>query len=208
MIRFLLLALACAAALACATKKEGEGDKATPAAESAPENQPAEPPADKPAEPPAEPAATAAPVDCEKLFTADDIAEACGLEAADLEVRKHAMETGKGATTCVRQAGPKGKRTSSIHFALNSAPGSPDRARALLDLSKSGEGAKAVDVGDGAYLHVRAVPLATQTVHDLEVVKGAVWFKLGYDRDKGEKKPLCSDDGLQQLGKTVAGRLP
>ena len=41
-----------------------------------------------------------------------------------------------------------------------------------------------------------------------EAVKGAVWFKLGYEVPKGEKKPLCSDDGLVALAKTVADRLP
>ena len=215
MRRTILLSLIAAAALAVScSKKKDDKEGATPTAETPPvdkgtpgevaDETPPEPNPDKPATPPTTPAPA---IDCEKLFTADDVAKACGGKAADLEVRKHAMENGKGATTCVRNAGAKGKRTSSLHLAVNSAPGSPDGARALLDLSK--EGSKVVDgVGDGAYLHVKEVPAAKQTMHDIEAIKGALWFKLGYEVGAGEKKPICTDDGLTALAKVVAGRLP
>lgn len=35
-----------------------------------------------------------------------------------------------------------------------------------------------------------------------------LWFKVGYEVGKGEKKPICSDDGLVELGKTITGKLP
>ena len=216
MRRTILLALiATALAVSCSKKSDEKKEEAEPAAEPPPvdkgtpgeaaDETPPEPNPETASSPPVTPAVA---VDCEKLLTADDVAKACGGKAADFEVKKHAMENGKGATTCVRNAGPRTKRTSSIHLAVNAAPGSPDAAKALLDLSKNGEGAKAVEVGDGAYLHVREVPAAKQTSHDLEVIKGALWFKVGFEVNKEDKKPLCSDDGLVELGKAVAGRLP
>jgi hypothetical protein len=207
--------MACvSAALAVSCSKKKDDKAGTPTAETPPADKgtpgevadetPPEPNPDKPATPPTTPPPA---IDCETLLTADDVAKACGGQAAELEVRKHAMENGKGATTCMRNAGAKGKRVSSLHLAVNSAPGSPDGARALLDLSK--EGAKAVDgVGDGAYLRVREVPAAKQTMHDIEAIKGSLWFKLGYEVRKEDKKPVCTDDGLVELAKVVAGRLP
>lgn len=217
MRRTILLALIAAApAVSCSKKSDSKKEEAAaPATETPPidkgtpgetaDETPPEPNPDKPSSPPAIPAVA---VDCEKLLTADDVAKACGGSAASFEVKKHPMENGAGATTCVRNASPKSKGVSSIHLAVNTASGSPDGAKALLDLSKNQKGAKAVEVADGAYLHVREEEAAKQTVHDLEAVKGAVWFKLGYEVAKGEKKPLCSDDGLVTLGKTVADRLP
>lgn len=212
--RTILLSLI-AAALAVSCSKKKDDKEATKAAETPPvdkgtpgevaDETPPEPNPDKPSSPPPTPAVA---VDCEPLLTAEDVAKACGGKAADFEVKKHAMENGRGATTCVRNVGARAKKTASLHFAVNAAPGSPDGAKALLDLSKNSEGARAVEVGDGAYVIVRQVPVAKQTVHDLEAVKGALWFKLGYEVDKGDKKPLCSEDGLLELGKTVAGRLP
>jgi hypothetical protein len=211
MRRSILLSLMLAAlAVSCSKKsdkKEGAGEpppdeKGTPG-EVADETPP-EPNPDKPSSPPTTPPVA---VDCEKLLTADDVAKACGGKASDIEIEKHAMENGQGATACVRNAGSRAKRTSSIHLAVNTAPGSPDAARALLDLSK--EGAKSVEgVGDGAYLHVREDAAAKQTAHHLEAVKGGLWFKVGYEVGKGDKKPVCSDEGLVALGKAVAGRLP
>ena len=214
MRRIILLSLLAAALVVACSKKKDDKQAATPTTETPPADKgtpgevadetPPEPNPDKPATPPTTPPPA---IDCAALFTADDVAKACGGQAADLEVRKHAMENGKGATTCMRNAGARGKRVSSLHLAVNSAPGSPDGARALLDLSK--EGAKAVDgVGDGAYLHVKEVAAAKQTMHDIEAIKGALWFKLGYEVGAGEKKPICSDDGLTALAKVVADRLP
>lgn len=207
----LVIVIMVALAVSCSRKKEANKqpaetppvDRGTPG-EVADETPP-QPMPDKPSSPLATPAVA---VDCEALLTPEDVAKACGGNAADMEVRKHAMENGTGATTCMRQAGPKTKRVSSLHLAVNAAPGSPDGAKALLELSGKSEGAKKVEVGDGAYLVVREVPAAKQTVHDLEAVKGALWFKLGYEVNKGEKKPLCSDDGLVELARTVAGKLP
>jgi hypothetical protein len=200
MIRTLLL---CALVTAC-SKKDDAGEKQAEATD-----KPAETPVDKPAEepvatPPAdEPAAAAPTIDCDALLTADDVAKACGGKAADFAINKHALETGKAATTCVRTAG---KRGASVKLAVSTAPGSAQGAKSLLELSK--EGAKPAEVGDAGYLHVREVPAARQTMHDLEAIKGRVWFKLGYEIKQGEKKAACSDEGLIELGKTVAGRLP
>lgn len=214
MRRSILPSLMLAALAVSCSKKSDEKEEAAAPAEPAPERgtpgeaadqTPPEPNPDKPASPPTTPPLA---IDCDRLLTAEEVARACGGKAADIEVTKHAMENGKGATTCVRNAGSRAKRTASLHLAVNTAPGSPDGAKALLDLAKNSEGAKAVEVADGAYLHVREVPVAEQIVHDLEAVKGAVWFKLGYEVDKGDRKPLCSDDGLVELAKTVAGRLP
>lgn len=206
----LAIVILAALAVSCSTKEAEKQptetppiDKGTPG--EAADETPPQPTPDKPSTPPATPAVA---VDCEALLTPEDVAKACGGNAADMEVRKHAMENGTGATTCMRQAGPKTKRVSSLHLAVNSAPGSPDGARALLELAGKSEGARKVEVGDGAYLLVREEPAAKQTVHDLEAVKGALWFKVGYEVNKGEKKPLCTDKGLVELGKTVAGRLP
>jgi type IV secretory pathway VirB10-like protein len=204
----LLAAIVTALAIACGSKKDDKaaepGPAETPAID---KGSPGEAADETPAEP--DPATASAPpvtppvaVDCEKLLTADDLAKACGGNAPEIEVRKHAMESGAGATTCIRQAGPKANRTTSLHLAVNAAAGTPDAARALLELSGKHPGARAVAVGDGAYLVVR------EGVHDVEAVKGALWFKLGYQVDKGEKTPLCSDQGLVELGRTVAGRLP
>jgi hypothetical protein len=212
MRRSILLALMLAVPAVSCSKKSDKKDEA--AAETPPADKgtpgevadetPPEPNPDKPSSPPTTPPVA---VDCEKLLTADDVAKACGGKAGDIEVKKHAMENGTGATACVRNAGFKAKRTSSIHLAVSTAPGTPDAARALLDLSK--EGAKPVEgLGEGAYLHVREEAAAKQTAHHLEAVKGALWFKLGYEVVKGDKKPICSDEGLVELGKAVAGRLP
>ena len=214
MRRTLLLSLIAAAlAVSCSKKRDDKEaakpaetppvDKGTPG-EIADETPPAPNP-DRPSSPPTTPPVA---VDCETLLTPDDVAKACGGKAAELEVRKHAMENGQGATTCMRQAGLKGKRVSSLHLAVSSAPGSRDGAKALLELSGKSEGAKALEVGDGAYLLVREVPAARQTMHDLEAIKGALWFKLGYEVSKQDKRPVCSDDGLVELARTVAGRLP
>ncbi len=221
MVRTLLLSLMVAAlVVSCSAKKDKEKEKDTAgeggkAAETPPpdlgtpgevrDDTPPEPNPDTASSPPVTPAVA---IDCEKLLTADDVAKACGGKAADFEVKKHAMENGKGATTCMRSAGPTSKGTSSLHLAVNAAPGSSDGAKALLDLAKNVKGAKPVEVGDGAYLIVKEEAALKQTVHDLEVAKGALWFKVGFDVQKGEKKPLCSDDGLVELGKAVAGRLP
>jgi hypothetical protein len=209
--RTLVIILIPAALAVSCSRKEAEKtpaetppvDKGTPG-EVADETPPQAMP-DRPSTPPATPAVA---VDCELLFTPEDIARACGGDAADIEVRRHAMENGTGATTCMRQAGPKTGRVSSLHLAVNSAPGSPDAARALLELSGKSKAARKVEVGDGAYLVVREVPADKQTVHDLEAVKGALWFKVGYEVNKGEKKPLCTDQGLVELGKAVASKLP
>lgn len=214
MRRTIILPSVIAAALAVSCSKKKDDQEAAKPAETPPvdkgtpgevaDETPPEPNPDKPSTPPTTPTPA---IDCETLLTPDDVAKACGGKAADLEVRKHAMENGQGATTCMRQAGPKAKRVSSIHLAVNTAPGSPDGAKALLDLSK--EGAKPVEgVGDGAYLHVREEAAAKQTIHHLEAIKGGLWFKLGYEVGKGEKKPVCSDEGLAELAKAVAGRLP
>ncbi|HEU5055906.1 MAG TPA: hypothetical protein VFU21_05255 [Kofleriaceae bacterium] len=213
MRRSIVLSLiAAAVAVSCSKKKDDEEagkpaetppvDKGTPG-EVADET----PPEPNPATPSAPPTAPPVSVDCEKLFTVEDVAKACGASAADWEVKKQPMENGQGATTCLRMAGPKKNRVASLLFALNSAPGSPDGARALLDLSK--EGARPVEgVGDGAYLHVREEAATRQTIHHLEAIKGALWFKLGYEVRKGDRKPLCTDDGLTELARVIAGRLP
>lgn len=206
MTRTILLSLLVAGlATGCGTKKEEERpaetsppvDRGTPGEVA--DQTPAEP---NPAAASAPPVTPAVAIDCEKLLTAEDMARACGGNPPAIEVRKHAMESGVGATACMRQAGPKAARTTSLHLAVNAAPGSPDAARALLALSGKSAGAKAVGVGDGGYLIVR------DGVHDLEAVKGALWFKLGYQIDAAAKKPLCTDQGLVELGKVVAGRLP
>lgn len=165
------------------------------------------PPEPNPGAPSAPPAVAPVAVDCDAVLTVDDVAKACGAKAADWELKKQPMENGQGATTCLRMAGPKVKRVSSLHFTVNTSPGSPDAAKALLEMSGKLDGAKPVEVGDGAYL-VAGKPVNDQISHDLEAVKGALWFKIGYDVGKREKKPICSDDGLVELGKTVAGRLP
>jgi len=208
----LLIVIVAALAVSCSKKKDDgkEGkpaesppiDKGTPG-EVADETPP-EPNPDKPSSPPT----TAPPaVDCEQLWTVEEVAKACGAKAADWEVKKQPMENGQGATTCLRMAGPRKNRVSSLNFTLNTAAGSPDGAKALLEMSGKLEGAKKVEVGDGAYLVV-GKPVMDQTPHSLEAVKGALWFKLGYDAGKGEKKPICSDDGLVELGKALVSKLP
>jgi hypothetical protein len=213
MRRHTLFILIIAALGVSCSKKKDDGKQAKPA-ESPPvdkgtpgevaDETPPEPNPDKPSSPPAAPAVE---VDCEQVFTVDDVAKACGAKAADWEVKKQPMENGKGATTCLRMAGPKVKRVSSLHFTLNTAPGTPDAAKALLEMSGKAEGAKKVEVGDGGYAIV-GKPVMDQTSHALEAIKGALWFKVGYDVGKGEKKPICSDQGLVELAKTIAGKLP
>lgn len=209
MRRTILLSLIAAAlAISCSKKKDDKAPAETPPADKGTpgevaDDTPPEANPDKPSSPPTTPAAA---IDCEKLFTADDVAKACGGSAAELEVKKNPMETtGKGATACVRNALKKGSRVSLV---VNAGPGRPENAREILDLAKNQPGAKAVEVADGAYLHVTEVAAAKQSVHELEAVKGALWFKLGFEVQNGDKKPICSDDGLVELGKTVAGRLP
>jgi hypothetical protein len=213
MRRHTLFILIIAALAVSCSKKKDDGKQAKPA-ESTPvdkgtpgevaDETPPEPNPDRPSTPP-----TTAPVevDCEKLFTVDDVAKACGAKAAEWEAKKQPMENGKGATTCVRMAGPKVKRVSSLHFTLNTAAGSPDGAKALLEMSGKLDGAKKVEVGDGGYLIV-GKPVMDQTSHALEAIKGALWFKVGYDVGKGEKKPICSDEGLVELARTLAAKLP
>jgi len=203
----LLLTLIVAAALAvsCSKKKgDGQDKEAAPADKATPTEPPADPAPDKSAETP--PPAAAPEVDCEKLLTADDVAKACGAKAAEFQVQKNPMETtGKGGTACMRNAIKSGNR---IYLLVNAASGSTKTAREILDLAKMEQGAKAVEAGDGAYLVVREVAAAKQTSHELAVVKGTLWFKVGFDLPAGDKKPICSDDGLVELGKTVASRLP
>lgn len=208
--QILTAVIAAALAASCSKKKDDKQpaaetppvDKGTPG-EVADETPPAPNP-DRPATPPATPPPA---IDCAAIFTVEEVAKACGAAAADWEVKKQPMESGSGATTCLRMAGPKKNRVSSLNFTINTAPGSPEGAKALLEMSGKLEGAKKAEVGDGAYLIV-GKPVMDQTSHDLEAVKGALWFKIGYTVSKGEKKPICSDDGLVEIGKAVAGRLP
>ncbi len=201
----LLTLIVAALAVSCSKKKENRPAESPPIDKGTPgevaDDTPPEPNPDKPSSPPA----AAVAIDCEKLFTADDVAKACGGNAAGLEVQKNPMETGNGSSACMRNALAKGNR---VYLLVNAGPGTPANAREILELAKGQQNAKAVEVADGAYLHVTEVAAAKQTVHELEAVKGALWFKLGFEVQSGDKKPICTDDGLVELGKTVAGKLP
>jgi hypothetical protein len=205
----LAILILAALAISCSKKEADKQPAETPPVDKGTPGEVADetPPQPNPDKPSTPPTMASVAIDCEQVFTADDVAKACGGKAADWEVKKQPMESGTGATTCLRMAGPKVKRVNSMHFTVNTAPGSPEGAKALVEMAGKLEGAKKVEVGDGGYL-VLGKPVVDQTPHDVEAAKGSVWFKLGVEIGKGEKKPLCSDDGLVELARTVASKLP
>ena len=215
-----LIACACLSLAGCGKKGEDKDKPVEPPPQTAdpanadPVPKPADPAAGSqtapppiPSPTPAPPPAPAATVDCAALVTPEDVAAACGVSANDVTVERIAMETGKGATTCLRSVKIKG--APAFKLAVNTAPKSADAAKRLLDLDRTAGPTKDVPVGDSGLLAVRSVGATKSTNHEIEAVKGAVWFKLLADvKDGAKAPPPCGDDGLVAVGKAVASHLP
>jgi hypothetical protein len=162
----------------------------------------------RPADPaPADPRPTDAAIDCETLLVAGEIAAACGVDAKDIEVKKAALERGAGATACIRSARLKGRPW--LQLGVNAASPSADGAKSLLDLDRKLANAeiKDVDVGDGGLLILHRLEATKSTDHNVEAVKGKLWFKVATTVRDGDQ-PLCTDDGLVTIAKAVGSRLP
>ena len=207
----LALAAALGLTLACSEKKD-EAPAGSPVPSDPPAAADPEKPTPQPAtpveSPPPEPTAAAPTIDCDALLTPDDVAKACGEKAEQLAISKGSMETGSGAGTCMRSVGRKGDRIGGIKLAVNTAPGNPEGAQSLVTLSRS-ENSRDIEVGDKAIFVKRRIEVAKQTDLAVEAARGRVWFKVGVvERDDLKKALTCSEDGLIELGKTVASRLP
>jgi hypothetical protein len=209
MRRIILFLSVTALAVSCSKKQDDKAPAETPPADRGTPGEVADdtPPEAKPDKPPSPPAVAAGAVDCDALFTAADVAKACGGKVADFEVRKRSIENGKGLSTCFREAVRGGDDLDSVRLTVNSRPRSPEEAQQLLAEFNSIEGAKTVKMGDGAYRRLETLPGAVQ--HYVEVVKGKLFFSLFFVvAIEDTKPPICTDDGLVELGKVVAGRLP
>lgn len=203
-----LVVASCALLVACSGKTEDSGAQPAPETTEAPPPQQPEAPVEAP-EPEPEPAAAAPALDCGALLTAADLEEACGLAAGAYEVKQGDMETGKGATACIRKVVATGKAFPEMSLAVNAGPGDAAGARALLDLDRDAEGASEVAVGDAGLLIEKDLEMPKKRIRDLEAVKGRLWFKISTTASGGPMKVAsCSPEGLTELGKRIASRLP